>query len=222
MLQYLLEAREKMPIAQLMTPFLSQAGTAVALGLSPETTSLPGKHYAEGYRENGERVGAGRLMFPPLAAGALGTPVALADWLRQLALAYKRPEGCGAVAHATAVAMLTPGPDLGSEAFMRARVGLGVFIFEAASPGQIEPSKWMLHQAANDGFRGLYIVCFDGPDAEHGPRGIVVLSNGDNNAMLLNCEVSRLLLQNAFEPALSGLNWATVPSIDRISASVVV
>ena len=38
-------------------------------------------------------------MFPPLAAGALGTPAALMDWLRQLALAYKRPEGCGAISH---------------------------------------------------------------------------------------------------------------------------
>ena len=53
--------------------------------------------------------------------------------------------------------VLTAGPDLGSEAFMRARVGLGVFIFEAAEPGQPTPSKWMLHQAANDGFRGLYL-----------------------------------------------------------------
>jgi len=56
------------------------------------------------------------------------------------------------------VQVLTAGPDLGSEAFMRARVGLGVFIFEAAEPGQPTPSKWMLHQAANDGFRGLYLV----------------------------------------------------------------
>jgi hypothetical protein len=78
-----------------------------------------------------------RARFPPLAAGGLGTPTALLDWLRQLALAYRRPEGCGAIAHATAVQMLTPGPDLGSEAFMRARVGLGVFVFEAAAPGQL-------------------------------------------------------------------------------------
>ena len=59
--------------------------------------------------------------------------------------------------------VLTAGPDLGSEAFMRARVGLGVFIFEAAEPGQPTPSKWMLHQAANDGFRGLYLVWYLSP-----------------------------------------------------------
>ena len=79
--------------------------------------------------------------------------------------------------------VLTAGPDLGSEAFMRARVGLGVFIFEAAEPGQPTPSKWMLHQAANDGFRGLFLVKFDGPEYA-GPSGLVVLVNGDNDGML--------------------------------------
>jgi CubicO group peptidase (beta-lactamase class C family) len=218
-LQHLLELREGRPIAELMAPFLRAGGTAVALGLSFDTKDVPGKQYAEGYRDDGERVQDGRLMFPPLAAGALGTPAALLDWLRQLALAYKRPEGCGGISHGTARQMLTAGPDLGSEAFMRARVGLGVFIFETAEPGQSEPSKWMLHQAANDGFRGLYLVCFDGPDAADGPRGLVVLSNGDNNAMLLNCAVTRKLLESeaAFSPPLSALDWSSVPSMDSFN-----
>ena len=47
------------------------------------------------------------------------------------------------------------------------------------------PDRWMLHQAANDGFRGVLLMCFDGPDADSGPRGLVVLANGDNQAMLL-------------------------------------
>ena len=202
-LQYLLELREKKPIAEIMQPFLRTGGTAVSLGLSFDTKDVPGKHYAEGYREDLSVVQDGRLQFPPLAAGALGTPAALLDWLRQLALAYKAPGGCGGISHDTAVQMLTAGPDLGSEAFMRARVGLGVFIFENGSAGA-PPSKWMLHQAANDGFRGLYLVCFDGPDAAEGPRGMVVLSNGDNNAMMLNCAVSRGLLTSeaAFSPPL--------------------
>jgi CubicO group peptidase (beta-lactamase class C family) len=213
-LQHLLELREGRPIAEIMVPFLRAAGTAVSLGLSFETKNVPGKQYAEGYRDDAQRVQDGRLMFPPLAAGALGTPAALLDWLRQLALAYKRPEGSGGVSHETAVQMLTAGPDLGSEAFMRARVGLGVFVFESKAPDHGEPSKWMLHQAANDGFRGLYLVCFDGPDAALGPRGFVILSNGDNNAMLLNCCVARRLLQSdaAFDPPLSALDW-TVPAM---------
>ena len=35
----------------------------------------------------------GRLMFPPLAAGGLGSPSALAKWLQQLAKAYHSPAG---------------------------------------------------------------------------------------------------------------------------------
>ena len=212
-LQHLLEVYEGKPIAELMAPFLQKAGATVSLGMSFDTTSLAGKLYAEGYRDSGELVQDGRLQFPPLAAGGLGSPLALAEWLRQLALAYKRPEGCGGVSHETAQLMLNPGPDLGSEAFMRAKMGHGVFIFDVA-PAEVgqPPSLWMLHQAANDGFRGVYLVCFDGPDAAQGPRGFVVLSNGDNNAMLLNCEVSRLLLQTAFEPPLQGLDWGRISS----------
>ena len=36
----------------------------------------------------------GRLMFPPLAAGCLGTPAALVEFLGMLAHAYKAAEGC--------------------------------------------------------------------------------------------------------------------------------
>ena len=178
-LQHLLELREGKPIAELLTSHFDAAGTAVSLGLSFHQ-QLPGKHYASGYRDNGSIVEGGCLCFPPLAAGGLGTPAALLDWLRQLAVAYKRPDGCGPISHKTALQMLTPGPDLGSEAFMRARMGLGVFVFEVPNKPAGSASKWMLHQAANDGFRGLYLVCFDGPDAVDGPRGFVVLCNGDN------------------------------------------
>ena len=43
----------------------------------------------------------------------------------------------------------------------------------------------------------------------------VILSNGDNNAMLLNCCVARRLLQSdvAFDPPLSALDWAKVPAL---------
>jgi len=119
-LQHLLETREGKPLAELLSPFFEASGTAVNLGLSFSQV-LPGKHYANGYRDDGSMIDEGRLCFPPLAAGGLGTPAALLDWLRQLALAYKRPEGCGPISHQTAIKMLTPGPDLGSVAFMNAR-----------------------------------------------------------------------------------------------------
>merc|ERR1711924_127716 len=84
-----------------------------------------------------------------------------------------------------------------------------------------ETNKWMLHQAANDGYRGIYLICFDGPDAVDGPRGLVVLCNGDNNGMFLNCAVVRLLLQSskAFSPPLQGLDWSQVPSMDGFAVS---
>ena len=69
----------------------------------------------------------------------------------------------------------------------------------------------MLHQAANDGFRGLFLVCFDGPSAAaNGPRGLVVLSNGDNDAMLFNCAMARAMLE-ALEPA--GFDLGRVPDV---------
>ena len=214
-LQHLLETREAAPVSHILAPWLEGAGAAVSLGLSFDA-DLPFKHYANGYHDDGSPVRTGRLSFPPLAAGALGTAAALADWLRQLALAYATPEGCGSLSHLAARTVLTAGPELGSEAFMRAGMGVGMFVFDVASAGGAPPSRWMLHQAANDGFRGLLLVCFDGPDAAAGPRGLVVLSNGDNQAMLLNAALTRALLAApaAFSPPLGGLDWSRVPSMD--------
>jgi len=39
-------------------------------------------------------------------------------------------------------------------------------------------------------------MAFDGPDAKKGPTGFVLLCNGNNNGMFLNCEVSRLALES--------------------------
>jgi len=215
-LQHLLETREGTPIGHLLDTDLTQnGGTALGLGLS-FFPSLPFKQYATGYNDMGVPYpDGGRLNFPPLAAGALGTPAALAEWLRQLAIAYKRPEGCGCVTHDAAVAMLSDPTDNGAYAFMKAKMGTGMFIFDVAAEGGSPPNRWMLHQAANDGFRGLLLVCFDGPDAADGPRGLVALCNGDNQGMLLNCAISRELLASgaAFDPPLQGLDWNRVPSM---------
>ena len=152
-----------------------------------------------------------------LAAGAIGSAAGLADWLRQLALAHRRPEGAGGISHATARAVLESRPDLGSEAFMSSRMGLGMFVFDVASSVPGRPNRWMLHQAANDGFRGVLLVCFDGPDADRGPRGLVVFANGDNQAMLLVAAVTRKLLSSpaAFDPPLEGFDLARVPSMEE-------
>ena len=73
----------------------------------------------------------------------------------------------------------------------------------------------MLHQAANDGFRGFFLVCFDGPSADGGPAGLVVLCNGDNGGVLFNCAVARALLasEDAFPGGVPGLDWSRVPDL---------
>ena len=92
---------------------------------------------------------------------------------------------------------------------MRSRMGLGMFTFDVPSSEPARPNRWMLHQAANDGFRGLFLVCFDGPSAANGPRGLVVLSNGDNDAMLFNCAMARAMLEGL--GPVAGLDFSTVP-----------
>ncbi len=72
------------------------------------------------------------------------------------------------------------------------QIGLGVFVARAGPSNRI-----MLHQAANDGVRGLYMLCFEGVDAG---KGFVVLSNGDNPAVLFQCELTRHLLGPQGEP----------------------
>ena len=98
---------------------------------------------------------------------------------------------------------------------MSAAMGVGMFVFDAVSTSgdDSQPSRWMLHQAANDGFRGVLLVCFDGPDAAQGPRGFVVLANGDNAAVNLFATVLRALLTSeaAFSPPLRGLDWSKIP-----------
>lgn len=214
-LQHLLEEREARPVSALLGEHLRACGGLCHLGLSfaPELTAKP---IANGYRDNGAKVDGGRLHFPPLAAGAIGSAAGLADWLRQLARAYTRKEGCGPIRHGTARAVLASQPDQGAEAFMRSRMGLGMFVFDVASSEPGVPNRWMLHQAANDGFRGVLLVCFAGPDAAAGPRGLVVLANGDNQAMMLVAAVTRALLASAaaFEPPPQGFDISRVPSMD--------
>lgn len=112
--------------------------------------------------------------------------------------------------------MLTPSAagDLGSDAFMGAAMGVGMFVFDSLGADG-RTSRWMLHQAANDGFRGVLLVCFDGPDAAEGPRGFVILANGDNAAVNLVSAVARRLLCAPRGPfARVALDWSRVPDPD--------
>jgi hypothetical protein len=64
-------------------------------------------------------------------------------------------------------------------------MGLGVFVAQAGN------NKIMLHQAANDGFRGVYMLCFEGDCCG---KGFVIVTNGDNPAVLFQSELARYLL----------------------------
>ena len=64
--------------------------------------------------------------------------------------------------------------DIGSLEFMGCGMGLGIFV------GQAGPNRVMVHQAANDGFRGFFFLCFDGPDYGKG----LVCSTGSGNSAI--------------------------------------
>jgi CubicO group peptidase (beta-lactamase class C family) len=192
-LQLLLETMEGKAIDAVMHSFLDSVGMSECRfdGTAPDGTEV-----AHGYTDAGEVVPGTRLSFPGLAAGALGTAHGLARFWRHLMLAYAGSTDA-AVTPSTARAMLASPVDLGAREFMNAEAGLGVFIAEAG------PNKIALHQAANDGFRGVYLVCFDGPNAG---EGIVALANGGNQAARMLAEVLRAYLVEArwqgidFEP----------------------
>ena len=90
-----------------------------------------------------------------------------------------------------------------------------MFTMDTASGVARRPNRWMLHQAANDGFRGVHLVCFDGPYADGGPRGLVVFANGDNNATLLVAAVCRAVLTSpaAFSQPVAGFDLSRVPAM---------
>lgn len=216
-LQHLLELISGQGVVELFQPWLTTVTSGAReegpLGFSfcqhaEELSSKP--TVAVGYRDDHTPVEATRLMFPALCAGGLGTPSSLAHFLCKLARAYHGESDPGehAIKPEQARSMLEHTQDLGAFAFMQAEVGLGVFVARAGE------NRFMLHQAANDGFRGLYLVCFDGPAyrEKEGPSGVVLLSNGDDAAVPLNCQILTHLLRDVL--CYSGFDWSRVKTFD--------
>lgn len=208
-LQHLIETIEGgRPVDQVARPWLD------SVGLEHFTFSNQAGYCAFGHLKRRKEVApkdGGRLAFPAFAAGGLCTPCALASFLSLLARAYTGAEST--LLYSTAQQMLGEEAllDLGAVDFMRARVGLGVFVARAG------PNKLMLHQAANEGFRGVYLVCFDGPDRG---KGFVLLCNGDNPAVLFQCEAARLLLgPTPSGLAIAGCDFSTLPDISSFDIS---
>ncbi|MBM4381217.1 MAG: serine hydrolase, partial [Deltaproteobacteria bacterium] len=180
-LEHLLQALSGQRVPQLTTPFLD------ALGLRRFTfdPAAPGLDVAEGTFDDGRPVPGGRLQFPAFAAGALGTSGDMLDFLRHLERAFWDVRGSGGISHDTAVQMLR-GTDMGCRDFMGCDMGLGVFVAEA------DENRFAIHQGANEGFRALYLHCFQGPDRG---KGFVVLCNADNRGVAFVAEVAQLLLR---------------------------
>jgi len=211
-LQYLLETLECKVIDDIMRPFFTRCDMQdfTFNPLLPEGTPAAYGHFTRD--EEVAPHDGGRLAFPALAAGGLCTPTALLNFLAHLARAYRAYEDgtqgyAGPIAPETARLMLDESSlqDLGSMDFMRGRIGLGVFVAKAGR------NRLMFHQAANEGFRGVYFVCFSGPDRG---KGFVLLCNGDNPAVIFQSEASRFLLGNTGGLGISGIDFTKIKSFN--------
>ena len=125
------------------------------------------------------------LHFPAFAAGAVAHARDMHRFLAILTEAFQNPYTTNAITHDTARLMLH-GFDKGCLEFMGCQMGIGVFIAEAGD------NRFMIHQGANDGFRAIYLHCFQGPDTG---RGLVILARGDNEAMLFAAEATQEILR---------------------------
>ena len=179
-LEHLLEALENKSIIELTRPFLDKLGM---INFSFEQKTLPNIEYAHGFTAAGEEIMGTRKMFPSFAAGAMGSAHDLNLFLNHLTSAFHNKSGSGPISHDTAVQMLY-GTDKGCMNFMGVRMGLGIFTADAG------PNKLAIHQGANDGFRGLYIHCYDGPNIG---LGMTILCNGEMNGVLFNSEVAHAI-----------------------------
>lgn len=188
-LEHLIEALEGKSVKELTRPFLDSLDMKE---WSFEQSDLPGKTYAVGYGDDGSVIEGNRKMFPAFAAGGMGTAGAMMNFLRHLESAYHDVKGSGSISHDTARIMLH-GLDQGCKKFMGSLMGLGIFIAYAGD------NKLMIHQGANDGFRCLFLHCYEGPDRG---KGFVILANKDNEAMLFIAEAAQSLLK--------GLNFSGI------------
>lgn len=180
-LEHLIESLEMKPVRELTRPFLKALGLQE---LSFDHAWIEQQERAHGYFDSGLAVEAGGMQFPAFAAGSWGSSRCMARFLVSLTEAYHSLQGSPGLSHDTAVEMLH-GSDRGSRKFMGCEMGLGVFTAEAG------PNRLAIHQGANEGFRAIFIQCYEGPDSG---KGLVVQCNGDNRGVLLIAEVVRELL----------------------------
>ncbi|CAN0103750.1 unnamed protein product, partial [Ectocarpus fasciculatus] len=179
-LQHLIEKIEGKDIVEITDPFIKRMGMT---DFTFENKTQPGYDYASGYRESGEMVSEGRRMHPAFPAGGMGTALDLTVLLTHLTSAFNASARDCPISHDTAVQMFDC-IDKGSQKFMGASMGLGVFVAEAGA------NKLAIHQGANDGFRCLFVHCFAGLDRG---KGFVVHCNAELNGVFFIAEVAQIL-----------------------------
>ncbi len=208
-LEHLIEAMEGKNIRELTKPF------AQGLGLTNFTftqESLPSHTYAIGFTDQGSPVAGTRKMFPAFSAGAMATSGDVAKFLHHLEMAYHDLDGSGSISHDTARLMLN-GTDKGCRNFMGCLMGLGIFIAHAGD------NKLMVHQGANDGFRCLFLHCYEGPDRG---KGLVILANKDNEAMLFIAEATQLILREMKLEGIETDRFGKTFSMDKLRQEEIV
>jgi allantoicase len=181
-LEHLIESLEGKSVKELTREFLDKLNMK---DFSFEQATLPDHEYATGISVDGKEIEGKRKMFPAFAAGCMGTAHDMNLFLNHLTRAYKKTEGSLALSHDTAVRMLF-GRDFGCFKFMGSEMGLGVFVAAAGM------NKIAIHQGANDGFRCLYLHCFDGPNKG---QGFTLLCNAELNGVLFISEVAQNILK---------------------------
>jgi malate synthase len=138
--------------------------------------------HAMGVLEHQKIVPGGFLQFPAFAAGFSSTAV---DFLRFLQLLGDSLNDPRSELYDLILRALYA-EDKGSMDFMNSKMGLGFFVSECG------PNRLILHQGANDGFRALYVYCFEGPDKG---LGLVTLANGDHAAVPVIAEAAKMIFQ---------------------------
>tara|TARA_B100001971_G_scaffold84647_1_gene78203 strand:+ start:309581 stop:314173 length:4593 start_codon:yes stop_codon:yes gene_type:complete len=157
-----------------------------------EFSTKPSAEYAKGHRDNGESLDY--LEFPLFAAGMWRSARELNEFLEEFTSAYHNYNSKGYISHDTAVNM-TKSRDLGCMDFMHAKMGRGVFTVEAGE------NEFLLHQGANDGYRGIFLYCYKGPDRF---KGLSILCNGELNGVVLNAKLAQTILK---ELDIKGINF---------------
>lgn len=203
-LEHLIEAHSKKSLKDLTKDYWPD--------FSFEQKDMPNTKYAHGFTVEGLEVPGTRLMFPAFAAGAMAPAKSMSSFLNALTEAFHNISGSGPISHDTARLMLHS-TDNGCMKFMGCEMGLGVFVAEAGD------NKLAIHQGANDGFRAIFIHCFQGPNKG---LGFTIQSNGELNAVLFISEVSQMLLR---ELNIEGIDFSKFKEnfkVDNLSQEEIV